>query len=151
VLESTVEVRRPITRVRVDLVGFRCLEVTQGFADATRRSNPDEPFFELRGRTASGTNQSTRTPIYEDVDNGEIRSFSGRTITFGDPGEFLDLLASGWEYDSWPGDDDALGTQVIRLSRRELFRIWSGSMTRVLPLLTGDDSQYAVTVRISVS
>ncbi len=147
----TVEVRRPITRVQMEMVGFRCLEVTQGFSDATKRSNSDEPFFELRCRTASGAEQLTRSPTFSDVDNGEIRTFSGRIITVGDPGEYLDLFVGGVEVDDWPDSDDSLGTSSIRLSRQELLRIWGGSITRVMPLLTGDDSQYAVTVRISVS
>lgn len=68
-----------------------------------------------------------------------------------DRGEFLTIEIVGMEYDWGPGDDDPLGRQSLRLSRDELLMLGGGSNSRVMPLPTGDDSGYAVTVKISVS
>ncbi|MEK6281810.1 MAG: endonuclease/exonuclease/phosphatase family protein [Acidobacteriota bacterium] len=148
--EFTVERRRPITRVSVNLVGFRCLQVTEGFSDTTRRSNDDEPYFELRLRTARGDRPpGNRVGVTEGVNNGTAHPYGDVSVAVGDPGDYLDIIVSGWEHDAVVSDN-LLGDQTIRLTRADLQKIVGGSMTRVLPLLTGDGGEYAVTVRITV-
>lgn len=149
--EFTVELRTPITRVRVELSGFRCLEVTRGFITTTRRTNDDEPFFELRispERGALPEPGARRVGRVKGIHNGSSHAYAGVLLEVGDPGSYLDIAVRGWEWDDI-GDND-LGSQRIRLTRNDLLRIAGGSMTRVLPMFTGDGSEYAVTVRVTV-
>lgn len=146
----TVEVRRPITRVSVELVGFRCLQVTKGAADATRKSNDDESYFSLRLIPAIGaaTDVVRMRPVLG-INNGFSNRFHGVSRDVADPGDYIDIIVSGWEEDTIGGNE--LGTQSLRLLRSDLLKIAGESMTRTLPIFTGDDSEYAVTIRVTVN
>ncbi len=141
--EFTVDVRRPITQVRVELIGFRCLEESDELGS-------DTPYFTLELATGNGVNRSLTTAKVSAVDTGDQHTYSAQVLEVPDPGAYLTLTITGMEYD-WGSNDDFLGLRQLELSRNELLLLWSGASSRVLPLLTGDGSEYAVTVRITVS
>jgi len=148
--ELTVDLTIPITRVRIALSKFHCLEESNEVGD-------DTPYFDLRFNAATGVNGEQRTSKTDGIASGEIHTYSTPvTLDLGDPGEWLDITVQGWEEDDWPNDDDSLGHQIIRIERSELLKLLARSnelghsTTYGLPLLTGDGAEYAMTVTITV-
>lgn len=142
--ELKATVNRSIHKVTVTLSRFHCLEETDEVGS-------DEVYFRLYYQTANGANGNKGTSVKEDTDKGEIHTYSSPVIlSFGDPGAWLDLTVQGWEEDDWPNNDDGLGSTKIHLERSELLELLGRSTPRVLPLLTGDGGEYAMTVNITV-
>ena len=150
----TVEINKPIQEVRVELLGIHSLQETDGPIPGAQATGDDELEFQIGYQTASGSTGDTKSDESEtqDVGTGDIMFFSSpATLTFGDPGEFVVIDVKGWEVDEGLGIVTGrafLGQTSISVSRNEL--LTSGlSFERVLPLLTGSDSEYAVRVRIT--
>jgi len=143
--EFTVDVRRPITQIEVELMGFRCLEESDELGD-------DSPYFTLDLGTANERwmVQSLTTARVDNISTGEVHNYLRQVLRVADPGDYINLIIKGKEYDAGTGDD-SLGRQQLQISRNELLMLWGGASSRVMPLLTGDGSGYAITVRISVS
>ena len=146
--ELIVDLSLPINRITIALSKFHCLETTSG-------PGSDEVFFELNYNAANGAQSKGKTGVIENVDSGDIYTYPAPiTMGLGDPGDWLDVTVKGWEWDTI--GDNSLGSQTIRLERNELLKLlarsteFGRSTTRVLPLLTGDGSQYAVTVTIVI-
>jgi len=148
--ELTVDLTIPITRVRIELSKFHCLEVTDG-------PGSDEVNFGLSYTAATGANNAGQTGKISGVDNGEIHTFDAPlTLELGDPGDWLELTIEGVEKDGAPVGDVSLGRQTLRIERSELLKLVARSnefghaATYGLPLLTGGGAEYAMTVTITV-
>jgi endonuclease/exonuclease/phosphatase family metal-dependent hydrolase len=143
VRELKVSVRKEIKRVAVALKGFRCLE-------ETNEVGSDEVYFRLTCTTSVGARLEKRTTTIEDVDSGDQHTYgSPITIVLGDPGPWLDVSVWGWEEDDTSGDDYT-GQRTLRFTHDELRTMIGRSTNRVLPLLTGDGGEYAMTVELTV-
>jgi hypothetical protein len=153
---------RPIKNLQIRLERFRCLEVTDGTIPGV--DDDDEVQFTLTGRPQSGSPQNQLSALIEDISNGTAGTFDpAPTLSFGDPGDYLDVEVWAQEMDS--GSPVAIGVGPVnvggaggsaanlvgaklRWSRRHLQAL--DSATRTLPLLTGDGGQYVVTVSLVV-
>ena len=131
----------PLNAMRVRPTGFLCLTPTAGLGD-------DEVEFTLAVAAESGQKLSSTTPTFEDIEAGTQRTFDSTPLTLAQPGESVRLSVSGTEKDTF--SDDALGTATIWLERDELLALRGESLQRMMPLLTGEDGEYAVEVEIVV-
>ncbi len=93
VRKLTVTVRHTIKQVTVELSSFHCLTETDGALSFP--VGPDEPFFELYCKPASGTQVKKKTKTIEDIDSADIHIFSSPIqIALDDPGAWLDIMVS---------------------------------------------------------
>ena len=154
-------IKRTIGRVSMTLLGFHCLQVTGGPIPVASKLNPDEVEFRFSYNTAKGQKLSSKTKLIRGIENGEFYRFrkSAPELYCSDPGRWLDIMVQGWEKD--PIDvpffdrigetgSTALGRARIRLAKRDILQLVGRSEDRILPMLTGDGSEYAVKVRIRV-
>ncbi len=156
----SVDYTQSPSQVRVTFNRVHCLTETEGSFSGVGGDvgESDEVWFRFTTRLANGATQVRDTPWKENVDFGEwIELGSTYQFTLPDPGASLTLSASGEEvdYDAWFGivtGRAPLGTSTLVLSRNDLLSIGrpGSTTTRVLPLLTGTGSEYAVTVTITV-
>ena len=130
-----------VTAVRIQPSGFFCLKPTAGLGD-------DEVEFTISAVSSSGQKVGAKSRRFAAVDSGLQRAFGLPPLTLAQPGESVRLSVSGTEKDTF--SDDALGTATIWLERDELLALRGESLRRMMPLLTGEDGEYAVEVEIVV-
>jgi hypothetical protein len=159
--QAAIDTSQLIGQVRVLLGGFRCLKETSGpLGDFADQFGSDEVEFVLDVRAATGANDHKTTNRIENVDSGTAHQWqSPASFTLADPGDWLDIAVEGFEVDPvevpvvgevGQTDRSSLGRPVIRLQRDELLAMRGGGTTRVLPLMTGNNSEYAAYVSIFV-
>jgi endonuclease/exonuclease/phosphatase family metal-dependent hydrolase len=134
---------RPIVSVKVQPLGFQCLQTTSGPGD-------DEVAFTLTARPVPGAAASLTTPEIDDVEAGTGHAFDVAPFEIADPQDGLDLTVEGREIDSLSADD-LLGRATLSYSRDELAAMADRGPARVaFPRLEGDGGEYVVELEISV-
>lgn len=138
--ELKVAINKTVKKVTVALHSFHCLEETNELGS-------DEVYFYLKGKSHRGQQLSGKSGVRTGVDSGEFHTVS-RPVTnvFTNPGHFLDISVKGMEDDWW--GDDWMGTTSIRLTREEMQELINRTVFRVMPRLTKDGGEYAVTISI---
>jgi endonuclease/exonuclease/phosphatase family metal-dependent hydrolase len=159
VRELDIDEDQQISRVAVTLAEFGCLQETGGPVPlASEKLGSDEVEFDLRLAAASGSAASARTRRFGDVDSGDWQAIEpGVEVTVGDPGAALEVEVEGFEVDTvWTpfGRREtgrvSLGPERLTLERRDLLMAKGTEVERILPILTGDDGEYAARVIVRV-
>ncbi|WP_395811864.1 endonuclease/exonuclease/phosphatase family protein [Archangium minus] len=143
--EWTVDITRPIQSVKLELVGFHCLN------DTSERGELDEVYFEFSCKADNGAKDSKPVGVTKKIKTGKIHTYNPRVqLDLRDPGAGLQVSILGKEQDK-PGTDELLGSSSIRFERNDLLQLLGQpAATRVFPLLTGANGEYALKMAIEV-
>lgn len=147
-----------IQNVQLSMTAFRCLRETGGpIALVSEAAGDDEMQFRIWGTPQRGKEQSLRCDN-DKADTGEFHLFpANSTLSFNDPGEFLNISFKAWEVDEGPlgisTGEVSLGSQAIRLSRLDLLHYKQTGLPIQLasPVLQGDGGEYIVFVELRVT
>jgi hypothetical protein len=138
-----VTVTRPITKVTVSLHHFFCLEESDETGD-------DTSYFHLTCTTQNGQSKTGKSGKRDGVNSGELHTIASPVSHFfTDPGQFIDVVVKGMEYDV-ASSDDHLGTVSIRITRQELSELVGRTVSRIMPRMTSDGGEYAVMILVKV-
>jgi endonuclease/exonuclease/phosphatase family metal-dependent hydrolase len=155
ILEPAFDATRTIRKVVIFVQRFHCMRVT-GFVSQVlppSRTDNDEVSFKLRARsereeTIWVTNHTTYNGVTRGASFPVVNSAADPIrLELGDPGAWLDISVTGDEHDI---GSDSLGEGSRRIWREALIRQGIWTYDYVLPRLTGDEGEYALTVSVTV-
>jgi endonuclease/exonuclease/phosphatase family metal-dependent hydrolase len=143
-LQVDFELQGAIAGIEATITAVRCIEETDEVGD-------DTVSFHLQISKEDGTKAQSATPRRGGVATGEGWTVTNATVArlTGDPGSKLLLRLTGTEHDDASVDEN-LGKRTLVIPRELLLLHQGTSFERLMPFLTGDGGEYAVTVRLSV-
>ncbi|HYI01415.1 endonuclease/exonuclease/phosphatase family protein [Hyalangium sp.] len=144
-LHADLELEGTIAGIDATITAVRCIEESDELGD-------DTVSFRLTVSTPAGASAESAAPKRVGVATGEGWTVTNATAArlAGDPGAQLLLRITGKEHDGGLNGDDSLGQRTLVIPRHQLLLHQGASLERVMPFLTGDGGEYAVTVRLTV-
>jgi endonuclease/exonuclease/phosphatase family metal-dependent hydrolase len=143
-LHAEVSLEGTLSGIDVAITAVRCIEESDEVGD-------DTVSFKLTASTAHGISAVSQAPRRFDVATGDSWTVTNATVAHltGDPGAQVRLVIAGTEHDSG-GTPDSLGEKTLVIPRSLLLLHQGLRYERVMPFLTDDGGEYAVTITLTI-